>query len=154
MALHHEKQLETEICDHLAAHSWLYSPTDDGYDRERALFPEDLFAWLETTQHDTLAAVAPTEKNRERLLDRLVESLDRPLESGGGTLTALRNGFKVTKQLDLCQFKPADAMNPATTARYEAVRLRVMRQVHYSTHQADSIDLVFFVNGLPARCDR
>jgi len=131
------------------AHGWLYSPTDAGYDKTRALFPEDLFGWLQDTQPDALATVAPTPKDRERLLDRLAESLDRPLESGGGTLTALRKGFKQTKQIDLCQFKPADAMNPATTARYQAVRLRVMRQVHYSRSKADSIDLVFFVNGLP-----
>lgn len=117
MALHHEKQLEAEICEHLAAHGWRYSPTDAGYDKTHALFPEDLFGWLQDTQPDTLAHVAPTPKDRERLLDRLAESLDRPLESGGGTLTALRKGFKQTRQLDLCQFKPADAMNPATTAR-------------------------------------
>uniref|UniRef100_A0A5Q5CFK3 Type III restriction enzyme, res subunit n=1 Tax=Mycobacterium sp. (strain JLS) TaxID=164757 RepID=A0A5Q5CFK3_MYCSJ len=29
------------------------------------------------------------------------------------------------------------------------MRLRVMRQVHYSTQNANSIDLVFFVNGIP-----
>lgn len=149
MALHHEKQLETEICEHLAAHGWLYSPTDVGYDRERALFPEDLFAWLQETQPETVAKVAASPKDRKRLLDRLADSLDRPLDAGGGTLAHLRYGFKQTKHLDLCQFKPADAMNPTTTSRYAAVRLRVMRQVHYSTSKADSLDLVFFVNGLP-----
>ncbi len=149
MALEHEKQLEVEICDHLAAHRWLYEPAAKGYDKARALYPDDLFAWLEETQPDTLTAVASTPKDRERLLDRLAESLDRPLESGGGTLAALRYGFKFTKQLDLCQFRPADAMNPTTTARYGAVRLRVVRQVYYSESKKDSIDLVFFVNGLP-----
>ena len=149
MALEHEKQLEVEICDHLAAHRWLYEPAAKGYDKARALYPDDLFAWLEETQPDTLTAVASTPKDRERLLDRLAESLDRPLESGGGTLAALRYGFKFTKQLDLCQFRPADAMNPTTTARYGAVRLRVVRQVYYSESKKDSIDLVFFVNGIP-----
>ena len=41
MALHHEKQLETEICNYLSDHDWHYSPNDVGYDQERALFPED-----------------------------------------------------------------------------------------------------------------
>jgi type I restriction enzyme, R subunit len=149
MALHHEKQLETEICEYLAGHGWLYSPNDAGYDRERALFPEDLFGWIEDTQPATLAAVAGTDRDRVRLLDRLVESLDRPLTSGGGTLAALRYGFKHVKQVDLCQFKPAEGMNPTTVARHGKVRLRVMRQVHYSLNKADSIDLVFFANGLP-----
>ena len=149
MALHHEKQLEQEICDHLATHDWLYSPDDTGFDKQYALFPEDLFGWLKETQPATLAAVADTEKDRARLLDRLAESLDRPLAAGGGTLAALRYGFKHVKQLDLCQFKPAEAMNPATVLRYSKVRLRVMRQVRYSSDKADSIDLVLFVNGLP-----
>ena len=41
MSLHNEIELENEICEHLAANDWLYSPNDDGYDRARALFPED-----------------------------------------------------------------------------------------------------------------
>ena len=34
-------------------------------------------------------------------------------------------------------------------ARYAANRLRVVRQVHYSVHHENSIDLVLFLNGLP-----
>ena len=45
--------LAREICEHLQANGWLYSANDAGYDRERALFPEDLFAWLEATQSPT-----------------------------------------------------------------------------------------------------
>ena len=52
---HHESSFEAEICEHLAAHGWLYSPTDAGYDRELALFPEDVFGWLADTQPEQLA---------------------------------------------------------------------------------------------------
>ena len=45
MAQHHEIEFEKEICEHLAAHGWEYSPTDEGYDRERALYPADLFGY-------------------------------------------------------------------------------------------------------------
>jgi type I restriction enzyme R subunit len=50
MADHHEVVFESEICEYLAEHGWLYSADDTGYDRERALFAEDLFEWLEGTQ--------------------------------------------------------------------------------------------------------
>ena len=50
MADYHEVVFESEICAHLEAHGWLHSANDTGYDRERALFPEDLFTWLEETQ--------------------------------------------------------------------------------------------------------
>lgn len=46
MADYNEVTFEREIAEHFAAHGWLYSPNDDGYDCERALFPEDAFGGL------------------------------------------------------------------------------------------------------------
>jgi type I restriction enzyme R subunit len=158
VAQEHEREFERELCEYLAAHGWLYSKSDAGYDKDRALFPEDVFGWLADTQPDELAKVikpgasaADEKKSREQFLDRLVKALDAPLESGGGTLNMLRRGFKKTPaKFQMCQFKPATTLNKATLERYGKVRLRVMRQVHYSKQRpAESIDLVFFVNGLP-----
>ncbi len=152
MADHNEITFEQEIAEHLAVHGWLYSPNDDGYDRERALFPEDIFGWLADTQPDELAKVLKrdTPAERAQVLDRLVKVLDTPLESGGGTLNVLRKGFShISARFDLCQFKPESTLNPATVERYDKVRVRVMRQVHYSTATNHSLDLVLFVNGLP-----
>ena len=41
MAIHNESELETYICEYLEQHDWLYSPSDAGYDRKNAIFPED-----------------------------------------------------------------------------------------------------------------
>ena len=49
----------------------------------------------------------------------------------------------------LAQFKPALAINPDILARYAANRLRVVRQVRYSLHNENCIDLVLFLNGIP-----
>ena len=155
MADYNEIQFEQEIAEHLAAHGWLYSRNDDGYDRERALFPEDIFGWLADTQPDELAKVvtagsAREDQQRTQVLDRLVKVLETPLESGGGTLNVLRKGFShISARFDLCQFKPESTLNPVTVERYDKVRVRVMRQVHYSTATNHSLDLVLFVNGLP-----
>ena len=40
-------------------------------------------------------------------------------------------------------------MNPDIVARYDANRLRVVRQVRYSLHNENSLDLVLFLNGVP-----
>jgi type I restriction enzyme R subunit len=152
MADYNEHKFEQEISEHLAARGWLYTPNDAGYDRERALFPDDIFGWLTDTQPDELAKVLKrdTPAERAQLLDRLVKVLDAPLESGGGTLNALRKGFShISARFDMCQFKPESELNPATVERYDKVRVRVMRQVHYSTATNHSLDLVLFVNGLP-----
>ncbi|CAN5296561.1 DEAD/DEAH box helicase family protein [soil metagenome] len=155
MAQHNEIEFEKELCEHLAANGWLYSPNDAGYDRERALFPEDLFRWWEDTQPEQLAKVvkpgaSDIDKQKGLLLDRLVKALDTPMENGGGTLNLLRNGFShLTAKLQVCQFKPESTLNAKTVENYEAVRVRVMRQVHFSTADQRSVDLVLLVNGLP-----
>ncbi len=90
-------------------------------------------------------------KAEDQLLDRLMKVLDLPLDAGGGTVNVLRHGFKKTPaSFSMCEFRPNTTLNAAAMARHEAVRLRVMRQVHYSTRNPTrSIDLVLFVNGLP-----
>ena len=51
MSLHKEISFEDEICEHLAAHGWLYAEGDAAnYDRARALFPADVLAWVQATQ--------------------------------------------------------------------------------------------------------
>ncbi|MEV4691357.1 type I restriction endonuclease [Micromonospora echinospora] len=151
-----EEAFEVEIAEYLAAHGWLYSPTADGYDRQRALFPEDVFAWLEETQPEEFAKVvsvgaASEAKQRAHLLDTLVKRLNAKMEHGGGTLNVLRRRLShINAKVRMCQFAPASSLNPKTVADYTTVRLRVMRQVTYSPEGGGGrIDLVFFVNGLP-----
>lgn len=158
MGVQHEKSFETEICEYLGAHGWLYDEDFTGYDQEHALIPEDVFAWLQETQPEQWARVMPdngspveTSLAQRLLVDRLVKELEQPLEHGGGLLAVLRGGFRKTPaKFVMCAFKPGTSMNPEAEQHYQANRLRVVRQVHHSAkHPQDSIDLVFFVNGLP-----
>ena len=67
-----------------------------------------------------------------------------------GTLALLRHGFKDrSARFSLCQFKPSHGFNPETAKRFQQVRCRVVRQVHYFLSNENSIDLVLFVNGVP-----
>ncbi|ONI70928.1 restriction endonuclease subunit R [Actinosynnema sp. ALI-1.44] len=151
MADHHEVVFEAEICEYLADHGWLHSTDDTGYDRERALFPEDLIAWLEGTQQAAYEKALRAAGSEARFLDVLATALDRPLEHGGGTLNILRNGVQYIGggRLKMAQFRPETSLNATTNEQYAAMRVRVMRQVHFSTADQRSVDLEFFVNGLP-----
>jgi type I restriction enzyme R subunit len=155
MAQYNEIEFEKELCEHLEAHGWLYSRNDAGYDRERALYPDDVTVWLTETQPAEYAKVVkvggPQAEQQKRLvLDRLVKVLETPLANGGGTLNVLRSGFQsAPARFAMSEPRPESTKNPATVARHQAVRLRVMRQVHFSTADQRSIDLVFFVNGIP-----
>ncbi|MGJ9371688.1 type I restriction endonuclease subunit R [Nesterenkonia sp. CF4.4] len=155
-----EEVFEAEIVEHLAANGWEYSESDRGYDVDRAIWPEDVFWWLSETQPDEYAKVvrvgsSAEAADREALLTSLVSRLDTPMNSGGGTLNVLRRKFSHTRgataHLRMCQFKPATTLNPRVSEHHRKVRLRVVRQVHFSPKRGDSrsIDLVFFVNGLP-----
>ncbi|WP_422929147.1 type I restriction endonuclease subunit R [Singulisphaera sp. PoT] len=150
MSLHTEINFEVEICERLAASGWLYAEGDAAkYDRARALFPGDVLAWVKATQPKAWEAI---EKNHgtqaeDTLLNRLRDQIDQR-----GTLDVLRHGIEMLglrDKLTLAQFKPALALNPEIMARYEANRLRVVRQVRYSLHGENCIDLVLFLNGLP-----
>lgn len=155
MAQHNEIEFEKELAEYLAEHGWLYSPNDAGYDKARALFPADVFGWLAETQPEQLDKVVKPGsgdivKQQGQLLDRIVKVLDTPLDNGGGTLNVLRKGFShLAAKFQMCVFKPETTLNEKRNADYAAARLRVMRQVHFSTADRRSVDLVFFVNGLP-----
>ena len=150
-AVHQEISFESEICDVLAANGWLYAFGDArAYDRARALFPTDLIAWVKATQPKAWETLQKSHGAAAdaTLLDRVRKSLD-----DRGTLDVLRNGVELIglrAPLSLAQFKPAMRMNGEIVARYEANRLRVVRQVRYSQTNENCIDLVLFLNGLPA----
>ena len=154
MSVHKEISFETEICDHLAAHGWLYAAPDTegdaaGYDKARACYPADVMVWVQTTQPkawETLQKNHGTQAEAS-LLTRLRDQLDQR-----GTLDVLRHGIELLglkTPLKLAEFKPVLAINTDILSRYAANRLRVVRQVRYSLHCENSIDLVLFLNGLP-----
>jgi len=150
MSIHKEISFEDEICAHLGANGWLYQPGDAAlYDRPRALFPPDLVAWVQTSQPKAWEAL--TRANgagaEAKLLDRVRKSLDER-----GALDVLRHGIEITGvkgMVSLAQFRPALAMNPDIVARYDANRLRVVRQLRYSTANENCLDLGLFLNGIP-----
>ncbi|MBE2283164.1 MAG: type I restriction endonuclease subunit R [Prosthecobacter sp.] len=150
MPLHQELSFETEICEHLAANGWLYAPGDAAaYDRARALFPADVLAWVQETQPKAWDILSKNHgaKAEETLLNRLRDQIDQR-----GTLDVLRHGIELLglkQPLKLAEFKPAMAIHEEILKRYAANRLRVVRQVRYSLHNENCIDLVLFLNGVP-----
>ncbi len=150
MSLHNEIEFENDICNCLNSHDWHYAEGDNAsYDRARALFSADVIAWVQSTQPKAWETLTKNHGAAAEavLLDRLRKQLDER-----GTLDVLRQGIELLglkQPLQLAQFKPALAMNPELQAKYAANRLRIVRQVHYSLHNENSIDLVLFLNGLP-----
>ncbi|MGC4083668.1 MAG: type I restriction endonuclease [Vicinamibacterales bacterium] len=150
MSLHKEVSFEDDICDNLAANGWLHANGDAAdYDRAGALFPGDVVAWVQETQPQAWSALTKNHggKVAETLLTRLRDQLNQR-----GTLDVLRHGIELLglkQPLKLAEFKPAFGLNPDILARYNANRLRVVRQVRYSLQNENCLDLVLFLNGIP-----
>ena len=149
--LHQEKHFEEEICGHLVQHGWLYeADAAQQFQTATGLFMPDLLDWLKTSQPDSLQRLEKTHGAQlsQVLADRIRKSLNER-----GTLEVLRRGVEMLglkEPLQLAQFKPALGLNPAIQARYEANRLRVLRQVHHSPNAPkDALDLVLCLNGVP-----
>jgi len=148
--LHQEHHFETEICTHLGASGWLYAQGDSSqFDRTSGLFLPDLLAWVEATQPDSWQRLSKTHGTAvpQVLADRIRKNMNER-----GTLDVLRRGVEMLglkEPLELAQFKPALAMNPAIQAKYAFNRLRVVRQVcHSPNNPNDELDLVLFLNGI------
>lgn len=117
------------------------------FDRERCLDPTVLISFIKQTQPKEWQYLENSIKaNAESiLLDDLCKSMD-----SRGSLNVLRHGFKCYGKLfRVAYFAPASGMNPDLKKAYDANRLTVTRQLHYSTASEKSIDLLLSLNGIP-----
>lgn len=153
--VHTERVFEDELCEHLASHGWsvrTHLKDATSYTRELALFPDDMLAFVQETQPAEWAKFKKWHNGQSEAMfvKRVAEQLDKH-----GTLHLLRHGFKDRDaKFFLCQFRPAHKKNPQLWDWYDKNRLAVIRQLHYSLHNENSIDIVLFVNGLPvATCE-
>jgi len=144
---HQEKHFEQYIISKLEEQGWLVGNTH-GYDTERALYPDDLISWIETTQPDKWEKLRKDngERAQEILMERLSKALDK-----NGTMHILRQGFSIAGcgHIDLSETAPEDKRNAEVLKRYAANCLRVVPQLEYHPARKLAIDLVLFINGLP-----
>ena len=153
-----ESVFQNDILDQMQSHGWLLGESNK-YNKELALYPEDVIAFAKSTQPeqwDKLAQHFPdTERNPNATADALLKSLEQELKNEG-TLWVLRNKLNNRgAKFDLCSFKPDHDLNPTATARYQQNILRVVPELVYSPNGYDGrLDLTLFVNGIPvATCE-
>ena len=146
---HTEKAFETAIEEYLIAAGGYEKGDPDKFDRDRALFPQDILSFVRETQPEEWAYLEKLQKNKaeETLLDDLCRALDSPYE---GSLSVLRHGFKCFGKLfRVAYFTPASGLNPDTQKLYDANRLTITRQLRYSNQHGNTLDVVLSLNGIP-----
>ena len=141
-----ETPLETAIETHLLANGYV-AVNRDGFDRQRAIFPETVRAFIRATQPKEWARLEALhgEKTGEQILTDLCKWMD-----ANGALATLRHGFKCYgRTLHAAYFKAAHELNPELEARYAANYLGLPRQLHFSPRSEQSLDVTLSLNGIP-----
>ena len=142
-----EQAFESVIEAHLLANGYVSVP-GDGFDRERAIFPETVLAFVRETQPKEWTKLEALHGARtgEQILGDLCKWMDIH-----GSLATLRHGFKCYgRTLRAAYFKAAHELNPELEARYAANRLGLTRQLHFSARSPHkSLDVTLSLNGIP-----
>ena len=120
----------------------------DEYDRTLCVLPRDVVdfvlatqprEWEKLEQHYGKAGV------REQFLKRLAAEIGRR-----GALDVLRTGLKDSGcKFRLAYFRPASGLNDETRRLHAGNLFAVVRQLRYSEHNENSLNLVLFLNGIP-----
>jgi type I restriction enzyme R subunit len=143
---HFEAAFETVIEAHLLGHGYV-AVSRESFDRERAIFPETVLAFIRETQPTEWAKLEAlhAEKTGEQVLADLCKWMDT-----NGSLATLRHGFKCYgRTLRIAYFKAAHELNPELEARYAANRLGITRQLRFSPLSEKSLDVTLSLNGIP-----
>lgn len=142
-----EKAFEEAIIDSLTTDGGYQLGSNANFDRELALDKLTLLQFIHNSQPQAWKKLAEIHGNtvEEKFTRRLYQELNLR-----GMLDVLRYGVTdYGVRFKLAYFKPASNLNPETLAFYNQNILTVTRQLHYSTHSQNSIDLLLSINGLP-----
>jgi type I restriction enzyme R subunit len=148
MAIDHtEKAFESVIENCLLTSGGYIKGEKDNFNRAHCLDTTVLMPFIQETQSQVWEQLSRIHgANTEAvIIDDLCKTLDSQ-----GMLDVIRHGFKCFgKLVKVAYFAPAHRMNPDTQRLYDANRLTITRQLHYSTANENSIDVVLSLNGLP-----
>ena len=150
-AIHLESAFERYISRKIAElenNGWRVSKNDTGFDPNTALYIADFIEYLQNTAPDKVTKMQKVMGSA--WLTNLERELVKNLEMKG-TVQVLRKGFPMAgyNTIECSAAYPDDPRLTKVRENYDHNILRVMHQVHYQTAGNKSLDLVFFINGIP-----
>lgn len=144
--IHTEATFESAIVEHLCSNGWVLG-SDDNFSSDIALDKSAVISFIQTTQISGWKKLE--EYYKEDTENKFIQRLTKELELRG-ILEVLRHGITDSGiKFSLAYFKPDSGLNPETIELYSKNTLYVTRQVHFSTKNNKSIDLLLSLNGLP-----
>ena len=141
---------ETDFEDHIEQHlnqSDYRSLQSSHYNKSLCLMPSETLRFIQMTQ---LAEYQKLERQDDGdTPDKLLNRISREIKNRG-VLDVLRKGVRDRGcHFKLTYFLPSSGMNPDHQKLYAQNRFSLIRQLHYSEKNENSLDMVLFLNGLP-----
>ena len=143
--MHTETDFENEIEHSLLTEGGYIQGNPKTYDKQTALFVDDVVAFVQATQPKIWTRLEMLYKDKAQ--QELIKALNQELTIKG-SLDVLRNGFRVVNRtVKMAFFAPNSTLNQTSQAQYQANLVKVTRQV--ITEFNERIDMVLSVNGIP-----
>lgn len=147
MTNYQEKDLESFIEEHLISCNAYIKRTDHNYDKTFCLDGDLLYDFLLSTQSKQL------DELKKRIKEDLKSVLFKRIASvikDKGILKALQSPIEANGvKFFLAYPKPNTDANALSLENYGKNSLSIIRQLHYSTQNNNSLDMVLFLNGIP-----
>ena len=141
-----EKKFEDHIENHLLSVGYVSHHFSE-YDRTLCLIRDEVINFIKTTQPENWGRLEEIYEIdvENKVLSRISSEISKR-----GIIDVLRNPVVDRGvYLNLCYFQPNSDLNPDHQTLYQLNKFTVVRQVHYSSLNENSIDMVLFLNGLP-----
>lgn len=145
-SIHTEQTFESAIIEHLTSNGWFEGNAND-FSSEIALDKNAILEFVKTSQPQEWELLKSyyKEEVENKFIQRLFKELDLR-----GMLDVIRHGITDSGvKFKMAYFKPDSGLNPDTLKQYSQNKHYVTRQVHFSSKNNKSIDLLLSLNGLP-----
>ena len=144
-----ERELNSLLDDGLQFHSKVHQRDDNWYDKNLCVVGDEFIEFLKETQKETYDKLHKKygENAHKNILSRLNKEIDAK-----GLIHVLRKGFNDVHggNIKTVFFQPTSSLNEKYRKdKYLKNKFLLVRQLHYSPHNNNSIDIVIFINGIP-----
>jgi len=144
-----ERDLVNLFDDGLKYTSSIHQKTDEWYNKDLCLIGEDFIQFVIDSQQEVYERLK--KKYGENTNQTLVNRLSKEIENKG-LIHVLRKGFNDVHggNIKTVYFQPSSSLNENYRKdKYNKNQFKFVRQLHYSPHNNNSIDIVIFINGIP-----
>lgn len=142
-----EKRFEEDIETSLLTNGGYQKGNPAQFDCELGLDTKTFLRFIQTSQPKEWARFQKIYGTDSE--NKIIARFEREVKMLG-LLKVMRQGFTDRGvKFRVVFWKPETSLNPDTIRQYEANILHCTRQLHYSTQNQNSIDIVLFINGIP-----